>query len=330
MSNLKKIMSLSLVMLLVVMAFSCVFAADGYIMNLSVSYNGKDLRNNEQIELFNTDTNRTLTITTDAKYVDDSLTLYVTRSGQERQVLATGKKSATFAIPSDLREGYLTSFAFEAVSNNTAANYIGNSNGFQVKVAAPKQEDVTVTSNLVYGGATIAHLDTIRVNEGDKLTITGTSNIGVKLVAYKWDNGDIKEISGSSATITVPALGEGKKLSIIAQATDGKWSNSKTFTLLPEAKAGETSIQAYLKVNGGVVENGSTIKVNANTKLEVEGVSNKTVKLVSYKWANGSVVEISGKNAVIPMASNFQKIQLGITAQAEDGKWANSKTLQLF
>ena len=327
MSNLKTKILVFFVMLLVVTAFSNVFADDGYLMNLSVSYNGKDLRNNEQIELFNTDTNRTLTITTDAKYVDDSLTLYVTRSGQERQILATGKKSATFEIPSDLREGYLTSFAFEAVVNNFAAepDYVGNSNGFQVKVHAPKVEDVTVTANLEYKGATIAHLDTIRVSEGDKLTISGNSNIGVKVVAYKWDNGEVIEVNGDSTTIIVPALGEGKKLSIVAQATDGKWSNSKTFTILPEAKEDETTIEAYLKVNGGVVENRSTIKVTDNMKVEVEGVSNKSVKVVSYKWSNGDVVEINAKNAVVPVPANFESLELSITAQAQDGKWANVK-----
>ena len=325
MSNLNKKLSLGLVMLLVVLAFSNVFAAD-YLMNLSVSYDGNDLRDNEQIELFNSDTNRTLTITTDAKYVDDSLTLYVTRSGQERQVLATGKKSATFKIPSDLREGYLTSFAFEAVSNNFAADYVGNSNGFQVKVAAPKQEEVTVTANLEYKGATIAHLDSIRVNEGDSLKISGTSNIGVKLVSYKWDNGSLVEVNGSSTTIKVPALGEGKKLSIVAQAADGKWSNSKTFTILPEVEEDETSIDAYLKVNGGRVEHLSTIKVDGNTRIEVEGISNKSVRLVSYKWDNGQVIEVNGSNAVIPVPANLKSSKLSITAQASDGKWANSKS----
>ncbi len=245
MSNLNKKLTLSLVLLLVVMAFSSVFAANDYLMNLTVSYNGKALKDNEQIELFNTDTNRTLTITTDAKYVDDSLTIYVNRgtaNGNERRVLSTGKKSATYTIPTDLREGYLTSFAFEAVANDFADNYVGNSNGFNVKIACPKQEDVTITANLEYAGATVAHLDTIRAKAGETITIKGKSNVGVKLVSYKWDNGNVYEVNGSSATITIPELGYGKRLSITAQAADGKWANSKTFTVLPKVNDGDPDI----------------------------------------------------------------------------------------
>ncbi len=246
MSNLNKKITLSLVLLIVVMAFSFVFAAENdYIMNLTVSYNGKALKNNEQIELYNTDTNRTLTVTTDAKYVDDSLTIYVNRNinGENvRKVLAVGKKSATYTIPNDLREGYLVSFAFEAVANDFADDYVGNSNGFQVKVACPKQENVTVTANLVYDGATIAHLDSIRAKAGETITINGKSNIGVKLVSYKWDNGDVIEVKGESTTITIPELGYGKRLSITAQATDGKWANSKTFTVLPKVDEGDTIV----------------------------------------------------------------------------------------
>ena len=249
MSNLNKKLTLGLVLLLVVMAFSTVFASaedNGYLMSLSVSYNGKALKDNEQIELFNTDTNRTLTITTDAKYVDDSLTIYSNRgtaNGSERRVVSTGKKSATFEIPTDLREGYLTSFAFEAVANDFADDYVGNSNGFQVKIACPKQENVTVTANLVYDGATIAHLDSVRAKAGEKLTINGKSNIGVKVVSYQWDNGEVVELNGSSATITIPELGYGKRLSITAQATDGKWANSKTFTILPRVNDGDPVIE---------------------------------------------------------------------------------------
>ena len=54
MSNLKAKVSLLVVMLLVVSAFSVAFAADvNYIMNLSVSYNGKALSDREQVELYN-------------------------------------------------------------------------------------------------------------------------------------------------------------------------------------------------------------------------------------------------------------------------------------
>ncbi len=327
MSNLKAKVSLLVVMLLIVSAFSVAFADDGYIMNLSVSYNGEALENNEQIELLNSNTNRTLTVTTDAKFVDESLTLYVTRSNSERQVLATGVKSATFEIPSDLREGYLTSFAFEAVANNFSDDYVGNSNGFQVKVACPKEEEVTVTANLEYNGKTIAHNDTVRVDEGDKLTISGTSNIGVKLVAYKWDNGAITEVEGTKTTIEVPTLGEGKRLSIVAQATDGKWSNSKTFTVLKKAHEDETEIEAILRVDGAKVNHGATIEVDEDTKLVVEGVSNKKVTVVSYKWGNGKVVEVNAASATIPVPEDLEDgTKLSITAKAEDGKWANSKT----
>jgi len=340
MSNLKAKVSLLVVMLLVIGAFSVAFADEvNYIMNLSVSYDGKVMEASTQadghtmksyLELKNSDKNRTVTITTDAKYVDDSLTIYWSRSGGPLfQVLSTGKKSATFEIPADLTEGNTTQFVFEAVSNYAGQNYVGNSNAWKLDVTCPKDEEVVVTANMEHNGVGYAHGDTIRAKAGDTIKITGTSNIGVKLVAYKWDNGNVIEVNGASTTIAVPELGQGKKLSIVAQAADGKWSNTKTFTFLPEAKKDETTIEAYLRVNGVVVENGTTVKVNANTKLEVEGVSNKTVKVVSYKWANGSVIEISGTKAVIPMATNFQSIKLGITAQASDGKWANSKTFTI-
>jgi len=328
MSNLKAKVSLLVVMLLIVSAFSVAFA-DDYIMNLSVSYNGKTLADRESIELYNTDSNRTLTITTDAKYVDESLTIYWSRSGGPTfEKLSTGKKSATFKIPTDLTEGNATQFVFEAVSNDFGNNYVGNSNAIRVWVNCPKNEEVNVTVNLEQNGKTIEHLDTIRCAEGDKLRIVGNSNIGVKKVSYKWDNGNVVTLDGSSAYITVPALGEGKKLSIVAQATDGKWSNSKTFTVLPKAEEDETTIEAYLRKDGSVVEHKATIEVEANTKLVVSGVSNKEVKLVSYKWSNGSVIEVNGASATIPVPSSIPDagLTLSITAKAADGKWANSKT----
>ena len=328
MSNLKAKVSLLVVMLLIVSAFSFAFA-DDYIMNLSVSYDGETLQDRESIELYNSDTNRTLTITTDAKYVDESLTIYWSRSGGPVfEVLSTGKKSATFKIPTDLTEGNATQFVFEAVSNDFGNNYVGNSNAVRIWVNCPKEEDVNVTANLEYNGKTIEHLDTIRVKEGEKLRILGNSNIGVKLVAYKWDNDAIVEVNGSSTYVTVPDLGQGKKLSIVAQAKDGKWSNSKTFTILPKVEEEETTIEAYLRKDGSVVEHKSTIEVDANTKLVVSGVSNKDVKLVSYRWSNGSTVEVNGESTTIPVPSNIpaEGLTLGITAQASDGKWANSKS----
>ena len=329
MSNLKAKVSLLVVMLLIVSAFSVAFA-DENIMNLSVSYNGETLEDRESLELYNSDSNRTLTITTDAKYVDDSLTIYWSRSGGPVfEVLSTGKKSATFEIPADLTEGNSTQFVFEAVSNNFTYNYVGNSNAIRVWVNCPKQEEVTITANLEYNGKTIEHLDTIRADEGDKLTITGASNIGVKTVSYKWDNGEVVEVAGSSTTVKVPNLNGGMKLSIAAQAKDGKWSNSKTFSVLPAVHEDETSIEAYLRVNGSTAEHLSTVSVNNNTELVVDGVSNKTVKLVSYKWDNGNVVEVSGRSAVIPVPANLTTAKLSITAQAADGKWANSKTFTI-
>ena len=328
MSNLKAKVSLLVVMLLIVSAFSFAFAADDYIMNLSVSYDGETLQDRESIELYNSDKNRTLTITTDAKYVDESLTIYWSRSGGPTfEVLSTGKKSATFKIPTDLTEGNATQFVFEAVSNDFGNNYVGNSNAVRVWVNCPVEEEVNITANLEYNGKTVEHLDTIRVKEGEKLRIIGNSNIGVKLVAYKWDNGSIVNVDGSSTYITVPNLGEGKKLSIVAQAKDGKWSNSKTFTVLPKVEEDETSIEAYLRKDGSVVEHLSTIEVDSDTKLVVSGVSNKDVKVVSYKWGNGEVVEVNGASTTLKIPADLGNgIKLAITAQAADGKWANSKT----
>ena len=155
MSNVKFKVSFSLIMLLVtVMALSNVCFADlvspktttspNYLMQLSVSYNGKALTNNEVITLKNTDKTRTLTITTNAKYVSDKLVIYATRSGETRKIICTNAKSVSFGIPTNLREGYITSFVFEAVSNTT--NYVGNSNGFQVKVACPETGAVVTTT----------------------------------------------------------------------------------------------------------------------------------------------------------------------------------------
>ena len=332
MSNKKAKLSLLVVMLLVC-AFSVAFAVN-YIMNLSVSYNGKALKNTEQIEMLNSNTNRTLTITTDAKYVDSSLTIYVTRSGQSRQVLSTGKKSATFKIPTDLKEGYVTQFVFEAVSNNNAQDYVGNSNAFHVLVSCPKKEAVVITANLSYNGMTYAHGSQIEAKAGEKLVITGntyTSNVGVKLVSYKWDNGDIKTVNGSSATITIPTLGTGKKISIVAQATDEKWSDSRTYTILPKTTTSDpTTVTANLKVDGKVQDNKAVITVNSDTKLVVEGTSNKTVSVVSYKWSNstGNAIEKSGSSYTIPVPSNIpaEGLTLGISAKASDGTWSASKT----
>ena len=325
MSNKKAKVSLLVVMLLIVTAFSSVFAGE-LLGDLSVSYNGEALQNKEQLELYNTDKDRTLTIKVDAKYVDDSLTIYSMRSGHERKVIATGKKSVDFKIPTDLTEGNITQFVFEAVINDQAHDYIGNSEGFFLNVMCPKNEEVNITANLEYKGKTIAHEDSIRVDEGDKLVLSGTSNIGVKLVAYKWDNDAIVEVNGSSTEIVVPALGDGKKLSIVAQATDGKWSNSKTFTILPAVHEDETTIEASLRVNGGLVQNRATVEVESGTTLRIIGSSNKGVKLVSYKWDDGEVYEENGSEYDLKVPADLGKGKtLSITAQSTDGKWANVK-----
>ena len=99
MSNVKGKITLSLVVILVFMAFSSVFAADvNYIMNISSSYKGKALAYEEEIVLKNSDTNRTLKIDTDAKYVDSSLTIYYTMGVGTRKVVSTGVKSTTLTM----------------------------------------------------------------------------------------------------------------------------------------------------------------------------------------------------------------------------------------
>ena len=73
----KSKISLGLLLITLIMTLSNAFAVD-YIMNLSASYNGKELAYEEEIILTNDNKNRTLTVNTDAKYVDESLTLYYT------------------------------------------------------------------------------------------------------------------------------------------------------------------------------------------------------------------------------------------------------------
>ena len=234
----KSKISLGLLVILTVLTLSNVFAVD-YIMNLSASYNGRALDYEEEIVLENSNTNRTLTVNTDAKYVDDTLTIYYTMGKGTRYTVSTGKKSATMQIPGNLQEGMSYWIGLEAVSNNTTDNYVGNSNIFYVKVTVPQTAETTTAEvSLKDNGSTVSKGATINKNAGDKLTVEATSNKGIKQICYQWNKGDLQYVSGSTATITIPSFEAGTKqrLDITAETKDGRWAQAKTYYIqFPDA-----------------------------------------------------------------------------------------------
>ena len=241
MKNLKSKMSLGVVLALIVMSLSSVFAADvNYIMNLTAQYGGKNLAYEEEIKLKNSDKNRTLTIDSGAKFVDDSLTIYYTMGKGTRYTVSTGKKVATMEIPNNLTAGYSYWIGLEAVSNNVKDNYIGNSNIFYVKVTCLEDaQETTVKVHVTKDGVELKNGETMNEVAGKQLIVSGTSNLNVKQICYKWNNGELVYVNGASATISIPsgAPGSTQRLDVTAQAEDGKWAGSKTFYFtLPAAQ----------------------------------------------------------------------------------------------
>ena len=298
-----------------------------YIMSIGASYNGKKLAYEEEIVIENSDTNRTITVTTDAQYVDSSLTIYRTLGKGTRQAISTGKKSTTWEIPNNLEEGKSYWLGLEAVSNNTTDNYIGNSNIFYVKITCPK---TTIDANLKNGSKTLSAGSTTVLESGTTLTVVGTSNKGVKAVCYQWGGESSKTVTGSSTTVTVPNGNPDQEftLKITAQSENGKWLNpAKEYTIkLPSKTEEPLELSVDLYNNNKVVSDGSTIELESGKQLVIKGSSNKTVKKVSYKWDSNAQVEVEGTQTTItvPSGSSEQKFSLAITAMA-DGKWAQVK-----
>jgi len=293
----KSKISIGLVVLLVVMSLSNVFAVN-YIMNLSVSYNGKtiassldsdghSLSSTEAITLKNTDTNRTLTVTTDAKYVDSSLTIYKRIGTKDpREAISTGKKSTTFDIPTNLEAGKSYWVSFEAVSNNTTDNYIGNSNIFYVKVTVPSEstptpEQTTAGVALKDGTKYITAGSTLNRKAGDTLVVEAESNKGIKQICYKWNGGSLQYISGSLGNITVPsgAADSIQTLELTAETTDGKWAPAKTYYVrLPLAPS-------------TVEKADMTFAKDGNDVVVTPKIENGVFKKFTYKWDNDAEKE---------------------------------------
>ncbi|MBR3281452.1 MAG: S-layer homology domain-containing protein [Clostridia bacterium] len=241
MSNVRRKISLGLVMLLVVMAISVAFADDyngKEIFNLTATLGGKTLKNGETVEI-SPDSSRTINITTNPKYVDNTLVIGYAWDGGEWND-ATGSATRSFTIP-NFATGTQHHVDMEAyiehnkdLPEGSADRYVGNSNFVTVYFNFVDKVATNVEVNVKDGNTTLAHKSTVEKEPGTTLTATGSTNVGtIDKFQYIWDGNknDVKTINGSTGTITIPngEAGKTKTLEITAHSTDGVWSPSKTY-----------------------------------------------------------------------------------------------------
>ncbi len=239
--------------------------------------------------------------------------------------------SCTISVPAKADTEKTYTLKCKAIASDGTAS---SEKTYKFKVPAKdKPVETEITVDLKNNGSVVSAGTIIEKNVGDSLTIVGTSNIGVKLVSYRWNNESVKEENGSSYTLKVPNYDAGstQTLIIVSQATDEKWSNSKTF-YIKIAKAEEaTNIDVDLISDGTKQSDGATLNKKTGDSLTIQATSNKTVKSVSYKWDNGNYEEKNGSSFTlsVPQGTDGSSKNLTIKAKASDGKESSSKTFTI-
>ena len=290
-----------LLALVLVFCFSSVVFADNEIKSytLTATYNGKTINNGDQISIRNSDSPRKVSVTVNPQYVDSSLKIYYTFSGHTqvvengRGILATGSKTASYNVPTDLIEGAVYTMNLESTINDGTDAYWAKSNILQFTFKVESDITPSIEVNLKDGSKTISHNSHIEKEPGSKLTLQATSNVDVEFVMYIWDldQSTKKTVNGSSATITVPNItaGQERRLDIQGKLIDPtgkltdkqKYSASKTFYIkAPEAEPESITI---------------TLKDNGSNIVATNSVSNGTFDHYEYHWnTNSAQTQTSG------------------------------------
>lgn len=314
MSNVKNKVSLSFVMLLVlVMSLSSVFAVNR-IFNLTATYNGNTL-NNEQTITVKAGDSRKINISVNPTYVDSTLAIGYAWDEEGVTVAATGSKTATITIP-NYPAGSTHTLYMEALIKDNAHDYVGNSNVVKVFVKIPAEEVATTISvDLKDGNTTLKNGATVEKTVGSELVIVGTSNKKVKQLAYAWDDGKLTVVDGATAKIKVPNYAEGKtyKLAIQAAAEDNTVSSAKEYNV---KIISETPAPVEEKILASVQKiNDTTLKLNAT-------VTNGTFDKFVYSWNNGATTTLTTNpvNITVPKFAAGTTNTLKVTAYTKNGK----------
>ncbi|MBR4111200.1 MAG: hypothetical protein IKK43_05915, partial [Clostridia bacterium] len=335
MSNLKGKVSLFLAMIMMMTTLLPVFTVNAAgttnrIMTLTATRDGKSLANETIITINPEDTNRKINVSVNVNSTTE-LGIYYCWNGGDVKVASTGSKTGTITIPTNFSAGSRNLLQIEAMIDDDANGLVGNSNVLNIFVEVPaKEEATTVDATVKNGSKALSTTSNNEVEVGTKLTLKGTSNKTVALVAYVWDNGSVTKVNGDTATITVPnfAAGSTHTLTVQAATSDAVGSQAKTYKIVIPAKEEPTTIDATVKNGSKALSTTANNEVEVGTKLTLKGTSNKTVALVAYVWDNGSATKVNGDTATItvPNFAAGSTHTLTVQAATSDAVGSQAKT----
>ena len=321
MSNLKGKVSLLLalvMMMMTVLPIVTVNAAEDVgtrrMMTATASYKGSTLADGTTLTVEKTETNRTISVKiSDIKATSSNaasnpnlskLVIYYSWDGNGLNTAASGKDNATITIPS-FNAGTNHVLQIEGVINDNDGGYVGQSSVVTLYFKVPADKAATtVTTVLKNGSATVS--SKVTVPTGTKLDLSASTNngTGVINVAYVWDDGEAKEISGNKTTITVPATfepGTTHTLKVSAEAADGTIAPVATYTItIPKAEEpvtpvtpnvdDELIVEPWMKENkdldGLAVSLRNDSDENEKSNKNIYALNEKVTYYVDYK--NGS------------------------------------------
>ena len=228
MSKVKGKISLGLVVLLVILSISTVFADDvKRIYNLTATYDGQTL---VEGKTYTAVAGKTINVTVNPTYVDNTLQIAHVWGNEAMVLDATGKTTASFKVP-NYPEGTEKVLQIESLIKDNAHNYVGNSNRLTVTFKYPSTTEVE--ANVYYGSQVLSEDKVVELKPGSKLKIVVTSNKDFKALRYKWEGADAVESTVNNLEITVPNGEAGKviTLKVTGAASDNITSPMKTYSI---------------------------------------------------------------------------------------------------
>ena len=228
MSKVKGKISLGLVVLLVILSISTVFADDvKRIYNLTATYDGQTL---VEGKTYTAVAGKTINVTVNPTYVDNTLQIAHVWGNEAMVLDATGKTTASFKVP-NYPEGTEKVLQIESLIKDNAHNYVGNSNRLTVTFKYPSTTEVE--ANVYYGSQVLSEDKVVELKPGSKLKIVVTSNKDFKALRYKWEGADAVESTVNNLEITVPNGEAGKviTLKVKGAASDNITSPMKTYSI---------------------------------------------------------------------------------------------------
>ena len=155
------------------------------------------------------------------------------------------------------------------------------------------------------------------VEVGTKLTLKGTSNKTVALVAYVWDNGSATKVNGDTATITVPnfAAGSTHTLTVQAATSDAVGSQAKTYKIVIPESADTTPVEDELIIEDWMKESTELDALSVSLRNDSEtDKANKNIyelgeEVIYYiDYANGTSKDVSSAKLVFETELAFEVV----------------------